>query len=166
MSKVKILDHDKLVRKIDRIAWQVYENHAELNEIHIVGISGNGLKFASLLSEKLSQISNLNVCFYQLELDKNNPENDTIRISPDASMLNNQSVLIVDDVLNTGKTTMYAINEVIKFKPNSIRVAVVIDRDHKNFPVFADFVGLALSTNIQEHVLVDFSKDSYSVTLM
>jgi pyrimidine operon attenuation protein/uracil phosphoribosyltransferase len=72
--------------------------------------------------------------------------------------LDNKTILLVDDVANTGKTMYYALKPIMEFSPKKVQIAVLVDRQHKLFPVSSDFVGLSLSTTMQEHISVVFDK--------
>jgi pyrimidine operon attenuation protein/uracil phosphoribosyltransferase len=79
--------------------------------------------------------------------------------------LQKKVIILVDDVLNSGKTMMYALKPFLAADIKKIRTVVLIDRNHKRFPVAADFTGLSLSTTLQEHVSVEFDKNGAAVYL-
>jgi pyrimidine operon attenuation protein/uracil phosphoribosyltransferase len=82
-----------------------------------------------------------------------------------AEMLKNAVVVLVDDVQNSGRTMMYAIKYFLQFEVQSIQTCVLVDRGHNRFPVHSDFVGLSLSTTLQEHVSVEFTENDAEVYL-
>ena len=79
-----------------------------------------------------------------------------IDLSPEA--LHNQTIIVIDDVANTGRTLFYACKPFLELLPRKIEMAVLVDRKHKSFPVLVDYVGLSLATTLREHIEVDLSK--------
>lgn len=150
-SKIKNLKDIHL--SIERIAYQIYESNSEEKVIFIVGIGEKGKVLSSLIGKSLSSISKIKVELITLYIDKKNPLN---RINSDKSLnvLKNNSVVVVDDVLNTGKTLIYAVSHFLQVPVKSIKTAVMVNRNHKKFPVKADFKGISLSTTINEHISV------------
>ena len=106
-----------------------------------------------MIGKSLSSISKIKVELITLHIDKKNPLN---RINSDKSLnvLKNNSVVVVDDVLNTGKTLIYAVSYFLQTPVKSIKTAVMVNRNHKKFPIKADFKGISLSTTVSEHVSV------------
>ena len=150
-SKIKNLKD--IHSSIERIAYQIYESNSEEKVIFIVGIGEKGKVLSSLIGKSLSSISKIKVELITLHIDKKNPLN---RINSDKSLnvLKNNSVVVVDDVLNTGKTLIYAVSYFLQAPVKSIKTAVMVNRNHKKFPIKADFKGISLSTTVSEHVSV------------
>ena len=150
-SKIKNLKD--IHSSIERIAYQIYESNSEEKVIFIVGIGERGKVLSSLIGKSLSSISKIKVELITLHIDKKNPLN---RINSDKSLnvLKNNSVVVVDDVLNTGKTLIYAVSYFLQTPVKSIKTAVMVNRNHKKFPIKADFKGISLSTTVSEHVSV------------
>ena len=150
-SKIKNLKD--IHSSIERIAYQIYESNSEEKVIFIVGIGEKGKVLSSLIGKSLSSISKIKVELITLHIDKKNPLN---RINSDKSLnvLKNNSVVVVDDVLNTGKTLIYAVSYFLQTPVKSIKTAVMVNRNHKKFPIKADFKGISLSTTVSEHVSV------------
>jgi pyrimidine operon attenuation protein/uracil phosphoribosyltransferase len=123
-------------------------------------------KLAQKLNKVLQQISSLKIKLAELTVDKNEPiENKQILLSLPVSDLKNQSVVLVDDVLNSGKTLIYGVKFLLDYPIKRLKTVVLVDRSHKRFPVQADFVGLLLSTTLQEHINVEFSENNDAVYL-
>jgi pyrimidine operon attenuation protein / uracil phosphoribosyltransferase len=160
MAKVKILDTMQILRKLDRLAYEVYENNFTEKELLVAGIDGNGYKVAVKLSEKLRDISPLKIQLGKIKLDKEKPWSAEPSIDFDEKAYVNKTVILVDDVLNSGKTLMYAVKLFLDKPVKKINTVILVDRSHTRFPVKADFVGLSLSTTLQEHIEADFSKDN------
>ncbi len=149
----KIKNLNDIHSSIERIAHQIYENNFEEEIIYVVGIGKKGKRLSSLIGKSLSSISDLEVQFVTLEIDKKNPLNN-IKSDKAIDELKNSSIVVVDDVLNTGSTLIYAVSYFLKVQVKSIKTAVMVNRNHKKFPIKADFKGISLSTTINEHISV------------
>ena len=160
----KIKSSDDVKRIIYRIAYQIYENNLNKKTLVVAGISSGGERMAQLLGNVLSEISSLKVKHVTLIMDKKDPR-DTIESNIDLSDLINESIIIVDDVLNTGKTLIYAVNYFLKIPVSKINTVVMVNRNHKKFPIKADFKGISLSTSINEHVSVILDGENCGVYL-
>lgn len=157
-DKVKILDSVQINQKLNRLAYEVYENNFSEKEILIVGIEGNGYKIAERLFIILQSISKTKLHLGKISIDKDKPWNGEPIIDFKESAFVNKTVILVDDVLNSGKTLMYAVKLFLDQPVKKINTVVLVDRSHSRFPVKADYVGLSLSTTLQEHIEADFSK--------
>ena len=149
----KIKDLNDIYLSIDRIAYQIYESNFEEDTVFIVGIGKKGKVLSSLIGKSLNSISKIKVEFITLNIDKKNPLNNVNSDKP-ISILKNSSVVVVDDVLNTGSTLMYAVSYFLKVPVKSIKTAVMVNRNHKKFPVKVDFKGISLATTMNEHISV------------
>lgn len=158
MSKVKILNTLQIQQKINRIAFEIYENNFSEKEIVIVGIEGNGYKFAGVLVSKLKEISKIKITYSKLIINKQQPWDNEVNLDLDHKKLANKTIILVDDVLNSGKTLMYAVKLFLNQPLKKLNTVVLVDRSHTNFPVKADYVGLRLSTTLQNHIEADFGK--------
>lgn len=158
MSKVKILDTIHIRQKLNRLAYEVYENNFEEKELFVVGIEGNGYRFAEELSVILKNISGKKVSTGKISVDKDKPWEGEPIVDFKENAFMNKTVILVDDVLNSGKTMMYAVKLFLDKPVKKINTVVLVDRSHRRFPVKADFVGMTLSTTLQERVEADFSK--------
>lgn len=159
-DRVEILDHKRIQRIIDRIANQIYENYYNQDEIVMVGIHDQGFKLAERLVDKLKSIAKQNVSIYQLKFDKNDPSAAEFHFSGDPSDLEGKHIVLVDDVLNSGKTIAHALQFLLHSNIGQLFSTVLIDRFHRKYPVRADFVGMTLSTTIQEHITVELNGKS------
>jgi pyrimidine operon attenuation protein/uracil phosphoribosyltransferase len=158
MTKVKILDTIEIHQKINRLAFQVYENNFSEKELFVVGIDGNGYKVAALICEKLKKISPLKITTGKIKVNKDKPWDGDPQVDFTEKDFVNKTIVLVDDVLNSGKTLMYAVKLFLDKPVKKINTVVLVDRSHTRFPVKADYVGLTLSTTLQEHIEADFSK--------
>ncbi|MFA6274045.1 MAG: phosphoribosyltransferase family protein [Candidatus Paceibacterota bacterium] len=159
MSQNIILNHQEIEHKIKRIAYQIYETFAEENEIILAGISNNGYLLAEKINVTLNSISDLKVTLCEVKIDKSNPFNEiTTSISPE--VFKNKGIVLVDDVLNSGTTLIYGVKHFLNVPLKKFKTAVLVDRNHKKFPVKADFKGISLSTSSKEHVHVVFEDNN------
>jgi pyrimidine operon attenuation protein/uracil phosphoribosyltransferase len=157
-EKVKILDTLQIKQKLNRLAFEVYENNFTEKELLIVGIDGNGYKVAQQISEKLKSISPLKITLGKIQVNKEKPWEGEPKVDFTEKEFVNKTIILVDDVLNSGKTLMYAVKLFLDKPVKKINTVVLVDRSHTRFPVKADYVGLTLSTTLQEHIEADFSK--------
>lgn len=154
-----ILNKSQIEQKTRRIAYQIYETNSSEKEIIVAGIVGNGFIFAEKLVEVLQEISTLKVTICKVIIDKKNPLNP-ISTSLEVKDYTNKSLILVDDVLNSGTTLIYGIKHFLNVPLQKFKTAVLVNRNHKKYPVKADFKGISLSTSIKEHIQVEFSTDN------
>jgi len=148
--KKQVLDFEKISRICRRLAYQILENNINEDKILLVGIKEKGYEIAKIIEQKLKDISSSKVHLKSITIDKKNP-NQISEVDINFN-LNPKSVYLVDDVLNTGKTLMFAVNSLLKYDFDLIKTIVLIDRNHKRFPVKVDFKGISLSTNLDDTV--------------
>ena len=153
-----ILNHQQIEHKIRRIAYQIYETFADEEEIVLAGITLNGFILAEKIEVILKNISTLKVTLCEVKIDKQNPFN-IITTSISKEIYSNKNVILVDDVLNSGTTLVYGVKHFLEVPIKKFKTVVLIDRNHKKYPVKADFKGLSLSTSSKEHVNVVFETD-------
>ncbi|MEL1255968.1 phosphoribosyltransferase family protein [Flavobacterium sp. DGU38] len=158
MSKNIILTNQEIEHKIKRIAYQIYETFVDEEEVVIAGIATNGYVFAEKIAQSLNTISTLKITLCEVIVDKQNPETP-IHTSLPASEYSNKGLVLVDDVLNSGTTLIYAVRHFLDVPLKKFKTAVLVDRNHKKYPVKADFKGISLSTSLLEHVQVIFDEN-------
>lgn len=162
----KILDHEQTLRKIRRIAFEIYEQNIDEDGILFAGIVGGGYQLAQKLQEEFSKIAHIPCELAQLQLDKQHPTRGPITISAPVSEISGKVVVLVDDVLNTGRTIAYCLPVLLQTGIKKMQLAVLIDRDHRQFPVSANFIGYSLSTTVNQHIEVVYDdKEEYAVYL-
>ena len=159
-----ILNHQEIQHKIKRIAYQIYESNVNEKELIIAGIDKNGFLLAKKLKANLDKISDINSMLCNVTIDKKTPLNSlfTSLIPEDYT---NKSVILVDDVLNSGSTLIYGVRHFLEVPLKQFKTAVLVNRNHKKFPVKADFKGISLSTSLKEHINVNLSKQPYEAYL-
>ena len=159
----KILNQDKIDKIIKRIAFQIHENNQNESEIFLIGIHKNGYILSKLIQKELKTISNSKINLCCLKINKKNPFKN-IEFDFDLVQIKNKSIILIDDVLNSGKTLIYGVKYLLEIPLSNFNTAVLIDRNHKKFPIKIDFKGISLSTSIKENVNVVFDKNkSYAI---
>ena len=154
MKEKKILDKEQIQEKIKRISYEIYEENFDDKSILVCGIEKNGSIIAKKIIKELESICDIKIEFMSINLNKKKPLN-TVEIKYSKNNIKNKSIILIDDVSNTGKTLIYVIKELIKFEPKKINTAVLVNRDHTLFPIKINFVGLSLSTSIKSHIEVN-----------
>ncbi|OFY97568.1 MAG: phosphoribosyltransferase [Bacteroidetes bacterium RIFCSPLOWO2_12_FULL_31_6] len=165
MNKTLILNSKQIEQKINRIAYEIYENNHSEKEIIIAGISDNGYVFAKRISEVVQKISPIKTKLIEIKINKENPLASDIKISLSDKELKNKVIILADDVLNSGKTLIFGAKPFLMSPVKRLTTVVLVDRGHNRYPIKADFVGLSLSTTLQEHITVDLKKGKESVYL-
>lgn len=162
--ETKILDHDQVKNKIKRISYQIAEVYFNHDQIVLAGISDGGYVFAKKLKASLSKIVSSEVILCKVEMDKSNPlKGVTTSLKPEEYA--NKGVVLCDDVLNSGTTLIYGVKHFLEVPLDRFKTAVLVNRNHKKYPVKADFKGISLSTTMQEHIEVNIKAEPYSVIL-
>ncbi len=159
-----ILTHQEIIHKIKRIAYQIYENNVNETEVVLAGIDSNGYILAKQLKSVLRKISTIKPKLCKVTIDKKNPRN-TINISLRTEEYINTSVILIDDVLNSGTTLVYGVKHFLDVPLKQFKTAVLVNRNHKKYPVKADFKGISLSTSLHEHVQVNLIGKTFEALL-
>lgn len=157
-KRILILDTYQIQQKINRIAYQILEDNFDEEEVILAGVVSRGYRLALRLQKVLNKISDLNITIIKLELNKDSSKLES-SIDIPIQDCENKVIILVDDVLNSGRTLAYGLGVFLNIPLKKLRSVVLIDRSHKNFPVATDFVGLELSTVLKEHVSVVLDED-------
>ena len=155
MQKTIILNNEQIRHKTKRIAYQIYESNINENEVVLAGIKENGFIFAKRIKDELTKISPIKVRLCEVVINKRKPR-DPISTSLPAADYKNKSLVLVDDVLNSGTTLIYAAKLFLEVPLKRFKTVVLVNRNHKKYPIKADFKGISLSTSMQEHIYVVF----------
>jgi pyrimidine operon attenuation protein/uracil phosphoribosyltransferase len=158
-TKTLLLDQKQIEKRINRIAYQLYEDNFEEKEIVIAGIVKSGYLVAQKIEKAMNKICDLKTLLVEVRMDKHNQVRKDIVLSEPEEKLKNKVIIVVDDVLNSGKTLIYALRPFLRFDTKKIRTVVLVDRNHKRYPISADFVGISLATTMHEHVSVELEGD-------
>lgn len=159
-----ILNHNEINHKIRRIAFQIYESNANEKEVVLAGIDKNGYIFAKKLKAILQKVSEIKPILCKVTIDKKNPWVG-VKTSIPETEYENKSVVLVDDVLNSGTTLIYGVKHFLNVPLKQFKTAVLVNRNHKKYPVKADFKGISLSTSLHEHVNVVLEGNDFEVVL-
>lgn len=159
MSQNIILNHQEIEHKIRRIAYQIFETFVDEDEIILAGITKNGFILAIKITKVLNDISKIKITLCEVSVDKQNPFNP-ISTSIPKEAYSNKNIILVDDVLNSGSTLIYGVKHFLEVPIKKFKTVVLVDRNHKRFPVKADFKGISLSTSFKEHVNVVFEENN------
>lgn len=151
-----VLDQDQIRQKTERIALEILENTFEDANLYMAGICGNGQLFAERLITELKKHSQQKINLFEVKVNKKQPLSEPIQFSIDAAELEGQTVILVDDVINSGLTLIHSAAALLTNDLKALKVATLVNRTHRRFPVKADFVGLNVSTTLQDNIIVEF----------
>lgn len=161
----KILSHQQIQHKVRRIAYQIYEANVDEKQIVIAGIDGGGLQFAKKIRSVLQKITQANIVLCKVMMNKRDPLKSGVSTSLTEEEYKDRSVVLVDDVLNSGTTLIYGVHHFLRTPLKQLKTAVLVNRNHKKYPVKADYKGISLSTSLQEHIHVEFKAKNDAVYL-
>ena len=158
MEPLLILNHQQIQQKINRMAYQIFENNFAESDIVLAGIEQRGFVLAQRIEAALKKFSSQNIILLSVEVEKDAPYQKNQAPIIAADLIKDKVVIVVDDVLNSGKTLIYGVNRFLHAPVKKISTLVLVDRNHKSFPVNADYVGLSLATTFKQHIKVVFSE--------
>ncbi|MBX2901211.1 MAG: phosphoribosyltransferase [Cyclobacteriaceae bacterium] len=159
-ARTLILDSDKVNQKIKRIAYQIYENNFKEKVLILAGVDGQGYLFARLLAQEVAAIAPIEVKVIKVSLDKVAPVQSEITLDGAASEWKKKCIVLIDDVLNTGRTLAFAMKPFLEAEIKKLEVAVLVNRSHTQFPVTPTYTGYALTTTLTDHVEVVLGKNA------
>jgi pyrimidine operon attenuation protein/uracil phosphoribosyltransferase len=163
MVRTRIMDAGQVGRTVRRLAFEVLERNRGVENVVLVGIRERGARLSELLAEVLQRVEMDAVPTWTLDVRAYRDDRDPAVPIPAPSEgpdLADRDVVLVDDVLFTGRTARAALDAVVRFgRPRSIQLAVLVDRGHREYPIQADFVGRAIPTRHTERVVVDLGDD-------
>ena len=153
-----ILKEDQILQKIKRMAYQIYERNVQEERILVVGVVEQGYHLAELIVDQLHLIAPINTQLVRMEIDKADPIASPVTVDIEEEKLQDVAVILVDDVLNTGKTMTYCLKPFMDKNIKKLEIAVLVNRSHKQFPISANYQGYELATTINEHIEVVLGK--------
>lgn len=159
MGNTIILNDKQIAHRIRRIAYEIYESNVYEAQVILAGINGNGYILAQMIAKQLQAISPIKVVLCEVLIDKKQPR-EQITTSIPVSEYQNNSLVLIDDVLHTGTTLIYGVRHFLDVPLTQFKTAVLVDRNHKRYPIKADYKGISLSTSLNENVAVEFTEDS------
>lgn len=161
----RILTHAQIQHITRRIAYQIYETYIDEVEIVVAGIEKGGVQFAQKIAAVLKEITQAQIVLCTLQMNKQNPLAGEMTVSIPEAAYEGRPIVLVDDVLNSGTTLMYGVHHFLKTPVKQLKTAVLVNRNHKRFPIKADYKGISLSTSLNEHVRVDLTPHSSAAFL-
>ncbi|MBM3177427.1 MAG: phosphoribosyltransferase [Bacteroidetes bacterium] len=159
-DRTLILEDTVIKSKINRMAFEIYENNLEEKILFLAGIDGQGYALAKLLAAQLRKISPMEIVLLKVFIDKRTPEKSEVKVDASLDELNKKVIVLVDDVLNTGKVMTYSMKPFLSVAVKKLELAVLVNRSHLQFPVHPRYTGYALSTTLSEHIEVILDKSS------
>ena len=159
-EKSLVLNGSQVIQKIRRIAYEIYENNFSEKSIVLAGIDGQGYALAKILEKELKSISPLAVVLVKVSLDKLAPVQGEVAIDVSAKEIKKKCVVLIDDVLNTGRTLAYSLKPFTSLETKKIEVAVLVNRSHTLFPIVPTYSGYELATTLTDHVEVKLGKEA------
>ena len=154
-----ILDQNKINRIVRRLAYQILESNISSSEIILIGIYENGYNLSKIIFEELKAITEIKTELFFVKINKKYPLKNIV-FECEKEYLKNKSIVLIDDVLNTGKTLIYCTKSLLDVELNSFKTVVLIDRNHKKFPIKVDYKGISVSTSIADHIELIFEKNN------
>jgi pyrimidine operon attenuation protein / uracil phosphoribosyltransferase len=157
-EKTLVLTDEQIRKKISRMAYEIYENNFEEKSLILAGIDGQGYVLAQLLQKELQSISELACTVVKISIDKTSPETSEVALDASSKELSKKSIVMVDDVLNTGRILTYGMKPFLSMVVKRIEVAVLVNRSHSLFPILPKYMGYELSTTLDDHIEVILKK--------
>ncbi len=162
----QILNEPQIRQKIKRMAFEIYENNFGETELLLAGIQENGFVLARLLGSEITRISGISVKLMSISLHKTEPLQHEIILDPTPESLQDAVVILVDDVLNTGKTLAYSLRPLLMANVKKIETATLINRHHTLYPISATYTGYSLATTLQDHIRVVLNEEQFGAYLI
>jgi pyrimidine operon attenuation protein/uracil phosphoribosyltransferase len=160
VEKTLVLTASQINQKIKRIAFEVFENNAKEKSLVLAGIDGQGHAFAKLLAKEVKSIAGIEVSVIKVYVDKMASVQCEVKIEEEASVFKKKVVILVDDVLNSGRTLAYAMKPFLETGVKKMEVAVLVNRSHTSFPIMPTYTGYELATTLTDHVEVKLGKEA------
>lgn len=159
-SKTCLLTADHMQEKITRMAFEILETHVACKSLTLLGVGRRGMCLAKQLAHILQPLGNFSLEIEQLHMLRNNKKQPTGATFCNKVTCRRRNILLIDDVLNTGRTLAHCLTEILKQSPKQVHTAILIARSHKLFPIEVNFVGYQLSAMLDNYVEVQFGKEA------
>ncbi len=157
-----ILNRQAINNKIKRIGLSIVETHHAHKTITLIGFEKNGYIISEKLKNIIENAHNINIQMHKIKVDANK----TYKITPPLSNKNLENVFLVDDVLKSGKTIMYGIKAILEYPIENLKTIILVNRNHNQFPIGVDYIGLNLSTTLKDHIKVILTTKEEAVYLV
>ena len=152
-ERLVIAEKGEIEKKLNRLACQILENHANDSALQFIGLNNRGYQLAQMIVKKISHLDkNTSCALFQGYAE------DTIEIEKREELIRTHPIIIVDDVLNTGRSLYHFLSNLSGIEPKQLEICVLAHRHHKQFPIHANYVGLTVATTVQEHIYFDINK--------
>ena len=158
-NKNYILSAEVADKKLRRMALEVAEQNYNAKQLVLIGIKANGIVIAQKISSYLKEVFKGEIMVLELSLDKKKPSAITLNEKMD---FDGKTILLIDDVANSGRTMLYALKPLLEQFPEKIQTLALVERTHKTFPIDVDYTGLSVSTTTDEHIYVEVEKGEVS----
>ncbi|MFS9375387.1 bifunctional pyr operon transcriptional regulator/uracil phosphoribosyltransferase PyrR [Streptococcus infantis] len=160
MKTKEVVDELTVKRAITRITYEIIERNKDLNKIVLAGIKTRGVFIAHRIQERLEQLESISVPVVELDTK---PYRDDVKSGEDTSLISvdvtEREVILVDDVLYTGRTIRAAIDNIVSHgRPSRVSLAVLVDRGHRELPIRPDYVGKNIPTSRSEEIIVEMTE--------
>lgn len=157
-EKTLVLDDEQIRKKISRMAYEIYENNFGEKSLVLAGVAGQGYVLAEQLEKEITSISSIACKVVKVDIDKTTPELREVTLDVPLKDLAKKNILLVDDVLNTGRVLAYGMKPFLSINVKKIEVAVLVNRSHSLFPILPKYTGYELSTTLDDHIEVILKK--------
>lgn len=172
MPTKEVVDAVTMKRALTRITYEIIERNRGIDDLVLVGIKTRGIYIAQRIAERLKQLEGVEVPVGELDItlyrdDKKSDEDPEIHSSDIPIAIDGKEVILIDDVLFTGRTIRAALDAIMDFgRPRRISLAVLVDRGHRELPIRADFVGKNIPTALSEQIIVEMEESDGSDRIM
>ena len=151
-NRKQILTAEVANKKLRRMALQVVEENYTETQLVLIGIKNHGTAIAKKISQYVKEVFTGEVLVFELSLDKKNPLEIHLNTNMDFT---GKTIVLIDDVANSGRTMLYALKPLLQQLPKKIQTLALVERTHKSFPVDVDYVGFSISTTADENIKVE-----------
>ena len=161
MKTKEVVDDITMNRAITRITYEIIERNKELNQVVLAGIKTRGAHLAHRIQKRLAQLEQIDIPVAEIDTkpfrdDKKSQEEDTTLIPVD---ITDRQVILIDDVLYTGRTIRAAIDNLVSHgRPSRVSLAVLVDRGHRELPIRTDYIGKNIPTSRTEEIIVEMTE--------
>ena len=161
MKTKEVVDAITMNRAITRITYEIIERNKELNQVVLAGIKTRGVHLANRIQKRLAQLEQIDIPVAEIDTkpfrdDKKSQEEDTTLIPVD---ITDRQVILIDDVLYTGRTIRAAIDNLVSHgRPSRVSLAVLVDRGHRELPIRTDYIGKNIPTSRTEEIIVEMTE--------
>lgn len=172
MAAKEVVDAVTMKRALTRITYEIIERNRGIDNLVLVGIKTRGIYIAQRIAERLKQLEGVEVPVGELDItlyrdDKKSEDDPEIHSSDIPMAIDGKEVILIDDVLFTGRTIRAALDAIMDIgRPKRISLAVLVDRGHRELPIRADFVGKNIPTALSEEIIVEMEESDGSDRIM